>query len=164
MWRRNEELYYNFFEGKKDHLKHYKETKKVSLLQSTNVKGMSFDHILKNELSSGMLKEGIIWYLNNISFHKEHIEDAANSIILNIEKMPFFKAAVRIRPAMSYMYLSKNEDPKYGDFVDTGHLIAVATLDGFVSDDQGALEFARLIHPEKVAISFNEFLQRIGYV
>jgi len=61
----------------------------------------------------------------------------------------------------TWMVTERNNGAKHGDLQDITNLIAVATLDAYVSNDEGARDLSDLIFPNKTSICLDDFINLI---
>ena len=152
---------------KKEHRNHCRDSKKLEDNQAVRGREVPFETIWQQEIQAGRLAGGLERYLRTMTdkgcFPSDLDVIAASKFLAkHIDKLPHLKAASRITPVLSYRYFFEDKKAKLGDLEDSANIIAVATLEGFVSDDVGAREMASLIFDDKLVLSLEEFLSKFG--
>lgn len=150
---------------KRQHLEHCKNSKKQldRLWDDEKVSHFpTFESFYEHAYRTGDIRREIGEYLNRVldSSQRLLIPKISKIIEKRLYKLPHFETAIRINPALSYRYHLQKEKAKWGDMEDITNLISLPSCDIYVSDDQGARDMAKLLFPEKEALSLNEFLKR----
>ena len=116
----------------------------------------TFDRFLKEGIKRGeRLKELERYVVKDLG---DNTHKAAKFIEKRLHKTPHLTIALRIVPALSYYYHVQKNKPKHGDIFDCGYFVCLATVDGFVSDDEGARDLFRLVCPRKESLSLRDFI------
>ena len=92
----------------------------------------------------------------------KNTHQAAKFIEKRLGKTPHLGIALRVVPALSYYYHVEKNKPKHGDIFDCSYFVCLATVDGFVSDDEGARYLFRLICPHKQCLSLADFINLLA--
>jgi hypothetical protein len=120
----------------------------------------TFDPFLKEGVRRGeRLKELERYVVTDLG---ENAHKAAKFIEKRLHKTPHLAIALRIVPALSYYYHVQKNKPKHGDIFDCGHFVCLATVDGFVSDDEGARDLFRLVCPHKQSLSLADLINLLA--
>jgi len=128
----------------------------------------NFEAWWQNALTSGnirqIIKEFLIRHISKGFLPSElmsNISKDAKKIEKNLHKLPHITTALKLSPALSFWYHLQKEKAKHGDLEDITNLVAVATLDAYVSNDEGARDFSNLIFPNKTSICLDEFIDLV---
>ena len=119
----------------------------------------TFDRFLKEGVKRGeRLKELQRYVVKDLG---DDAHQAAKFIEKRLHKTPHLAIALRIVPVLSYYYHVQKNKPKHGDIFDCGYFVCLATVDGFVSDDEGARDLFELVCPHKKSLSLSELISTI---
>jgi hypothetical protein len=116
----------------------------------------TFDQFLKEGLRRGERLTEIERYV--VKDLGKNTHKAAKFIEKRLGKTPHLRIALRVVPALTYYYHVEKNKPKHGDIFDCGYFVCLATVDGFVSDDEGARDLFTLVCPQKECLSLSDFI------
>lgn len=119
----------------------------------------TFDDFLLGAAQRGLIRGEIKEYLHRLN--APNISKLAKKIENNLSKLPHLQIAVKLTAAISYRYEICEKKPKWGDLSDITNLISLASIEVFVSDDEGAREMFDLLFPEKKSMSLMQFIDTL---
>lgn len=129
------------------------------VLKDPKKKYPTFDEFLKEGIKRGERLKELERYVVGELGRDAH--KAAKFIEKRVHKTPHLAIALRVVPALTYYYHVQKNKPKHGDVFDCGYFVCLATVDGFVSDDEGARDLFKLVCPHKECLSLSDLISTI---